>query len=166
MPDPLPVCPALFLGSEEVMRVWIRYVLVLCHLRATIRLAAFKPRSEKSPGRCLKAAVLMPGPPQQLAALFSGWSSVGTQGKDLLQPRLHPHGPPDRGRLLGRGQGTLYTTKQLSAVFPTSSSRKVVKVLKFKTLCFRRPWGRTVFCSAELSAVLSASPALGASGPP
>lgn len=84
MPDPLPLCQALFLGPEGVMRVWSVSVLILCHLRTPIQLAAFKLPAEKSPGRCLQAAVLLPGSSQQLAALFGGWSSMGTQGKDLL----------------------------------------------------------------------------------
>ena len=143
-------------------------MLVLCRLRAPVQLAAFKPPAEKSPGRCLQADVLLPGSPQRLAALFSGWSSMGTQGKDLLYPRLHPYSPANLGRLLSHAQGTPYTTKQRSAVFPITSSRNVVKVkaLMFTTLSFLVSCGRTVSSSADLSAVPFASPALGASGAP
>lgn len=56
----------------------------MCLSSAPVQLAALKPPAGKATGRCLQAAVLWPRSCQPLAALFSGWSSMGTQEEDLL----------------------------------------------------------------------------------
>lgn len=81
---------------------------------------------------------------------------------------FYPDSAGNLGRQLGRGQGTPCTTKQLSAVFPITSSRNVVKVkaLTFMTLSFLMSCGRMISSHAKLFMGAFESPALGASRAP
>lgn len=93
----LPGCPRVLKG---VMRMWSICLLVLCQLRTPVQLAAVKPPAERPPGRRLQVAVLLPGPPQDLAALLLCEDAY--EGKSIPSPgctHRAPHTPPSSSLL-------------------------------------------------------------------